>query len=107
MKKMALIIPLEIEEFHLYKDVGEVPYYLSKNYNVECEIVHLGNGLSGNFRNVKLIPRKGFMSKLRKIPGLGGIFYSIRLLTYLIKHAKKIDVLMLFHFSKFNFLKIN
>ena len=106
MKKMALIIPLEIEEFHLYKDVGEVPYYLSKNYNVECEIVHLGNGLSGNFRSVKLIPRKGFMSKLRKIPGLGGIFYSIRLLTYLIKHAKKIDVLMLFHFSKFNFLAV-
>lgn len=106
MKKMTLIIPLEIKEFHLYKDVGEVPYYLSKNYQIESEIVYLGEGPTGRFRNVTLIPCKGFMSKLRKIPGLGGIFYSIRLLTYLIHHAKKIDVLMLFHFSKFNFLAI-
>jgi glycosyltransferase involved in cell wall biosynthesis len=74
----------ELGNVHLHKDVGQIPYQLQKHFGYETEIVCRKNEDSYDYLDGEL---KGL--NLRFIEG--SIF------TFLLKNAKKIDVLMLFH----------
>ncbi len=84
------------EEFHLQKDVGQIPYNAHKVLGYEVELW-----------------RKGKIDKIDKVSNFNlvdikanikffNIYFSI--LLYIIKHAKEIDVLSLFHFRKYTLI---
>ena len=105
MKKIVelFIIP-EFKKVHLTKDVGLVPYYLSKIYNLEAEIVYtnkIKEQLPAKFRGIKLTELhykkvSNFFNKIDKFK----ILENWNFLKYLFKNSKSIDVLILFHFNK-------
>jgi len=93
----------EFENVHLYKDVGLVPCYLCKEYNLNGKIIYsneVKKELPKQFRNleleeIKFIKFPNIIRKLDKFKLLENIsFYK-----YLLKNAKKIDYLMFFHYS--------
>lgn len=87
---------------HFFKDVFLVPYYLSKEENFDnVSIVFPENdnntALPCNYRGVNLINlKKNFLSF--------EIHVTLVLVFYLLKHFKKMDNLMLFHFSNQTFI---
>ena len=103
-KNLVLFFTIkEFEEVHLYKDVGLVPYYLCKEYDLNGKIVYsneIKKELPKQFRNleleeIKFIKLPTIIRKLDKFKLLENInFYR-----YLLKNAKNIDYLMLFHYS--------
>lgn len=82
-----------IENIHLIKDVGMIPYSMKKYYGFNSKIVIYKNGnypyLNEDTFNLPYLtfPLKKFNSKINCI-------------LFLIKNAKKIDVLNLFHISQ-------
>ena len=101
----------EFENVHLYKDVGLVPYYLCKEYNLNGKIIYsneVKKELPKQFRNleleeIKFIKFPNIIRKLDKFKLLENIsFYK-----YLLKNAKKIDYLMFFHLllQKFDYFQ--
>ena len=105
MKKIVelFIIP-EFKKVHLTKDVGLVPYYLSKIYNLEAEIVYTNRvkeELPQKFRGIRLteLPYKKVNNFLNKIDKFK-ILENWNFLKYLFKNSKNIDILFLFHFNK-------
>ena len=105
MKKIVelFIIP-EFKKVHLTKDVGLVPYYLSKIYNLEAEIVYTNRvkeELPQKFRGIRLteLPYKKVNNFLNKIDKFK-ILENWNFLKYLFKNLKNIDILFLFHFNK-------
>ena len=57
-KKIALFFTIkDFDKVHLYKDVGLVPYYLCKEYNLDGEIIFSNEykkKLPQKFRNLEL-----------------------------------------------------
>lgn len=104
MNKKKICLFFTIKEFynvHLYKDVGLVPYYLSKNYELKNDIVYSNEKkvkVMEKFRNIKLKELKyyNFGKIIKKIDRFK-IFENISFYSYLFREAKKIDYLMLFH----------
>lgn len=100
----TLIFPV-FEEVHLGKDVFLVPYYLGKKYNFSVHIVYpisnTNKNLPKEIRGVKLIPLKSnfIFHYLLK-------FKSAILFWYLINNAKKIRVLMNFHWTIITFIQV-
>lgn len=105
MKKLVeLFIVPELKKVHLTKDVGLVPYYLAKIYNLKAEIVFTNKEkeeLPKNFRNIELteLPYINLNRILKKFDKFK-IFENWNFLKYLYKNSKNIDILLLFHFNK-------
>lgn len=106
MHRERLVLLFDIEWFervHLFKDVGMIPAYFSKLYNFDSNIVFYSNernnDLSKIERGINLIKiQKNLLNKVRWVRNLVS-----PMTIYLIKSAKDIDVLMLFHLKKENY----
>lgn len=88
------------ENFLLYKDVGLLPYYLKKEYDLEVKIIcsNRKKKIQNNFRGMEIIELKYYFfgkvfEKILKFKILKFFNYY----KYLLKNAKKINYLMLFH----------
>jgi glycosyltransferase involved in cell wall biosynthesis len=106
MEKKKLIVtlfPHKIENVHLIKDVGMIPYTFMKVFNYDCELVGFKDPdeerkdeqykyLKKEVKGLKLV----FLKGKSKIP-----FINIHTsaIIYIYKNAKKIDILNLFHFG--------
>ena len=90
----------ETENVHLIKDVGMIPYVMKKNFNMNSYIAAYKNPelyyLNNEVKGLKKIDIDKFCSKS-----------IINVSFYLIKKAKEIDVLNLYHLSKATQLWIN
>lgn len=89
MRKWVTIFP-DCKNFHLIKDVGYIPYIMSKNFKFQSSVVTFNND-NYNYINTHL---KGL-----KIEFLNSKIKNDKLavLIYLLKYSKEIDVLNLFH----------
>lgn len=89
-----------MENFHLVKDVGQLPYFMYKTEGYDAELVSYKNNTEYPFLENEV---KGL--KLNFIPNKGRfLYFEIGVLYYLWNFSKSIDVLNLFHFKKDNFL---
>lgn len=98
-KKFVTIFPI-CENVHLTKDLGQIPFFLHHVHQYNSSIVSYKNNkeysnLQGevNGLNLEFIENTGRISFLEK-----GV------LKYIKQHAKKIDILNLYIFSKFTFV---
>lgn len=92
------------ERVHLKKDVGMIPAMLKMKYEYNCTIVFYDNQNNRDLdivENGVLLERLNLniMNKLKVIE----LFFS-PMIWYIVKHAKEIDCLMLFHLKKQNFI---
>lgn len=93
------ILPI-CENFHLTTEIGQIPYFMHKQHNYDAAVVCYKNNddypnLNQEVKGLKIefIEKRGRISFLER-----------SVLTYIRKSAKKIDVLVLYHFSKFTFV---
>ena len=90
----------ETENFHLVKDVGQLPYFMYKTEGYDATLISYKNNVEYLFINNEV---SGL--KLNFIPNKGRFFYfELGVLYYLLNNSKSIDVLNLFHFKKDNIL---
>ena len=89
---------LKTENVHLLKDVGMIPWFLMKEHGVDCtiatwknseEYTYADNEVSG--LKLDFVPRSG---RGREIDGI----------LYLIKNARKIDILNIYHLNLSSYL---
>ncbi len=100
MKKSFVTIFPETENFHLVKDVGQIPYFMGKTGEYDSTIVSYKNSPEYPYLEKEV---KGL--KISFIPRSGKFLYSdVSILKYLFSESKNIDVLNLFHFKKDNLL---
>lgn len=89
----------DAENIHLTKDVGMIPFIMYKEFGYESTIVCYKNGeypyLENEVKGVNI-------DFIKRYTGKSIIDGSI----YLLKNAKKIDILQLFHLSKKSYLWI-
>ena len=110
-KKLTLFFTIkEFEKIHLYKDVGLVPYYLGKEYDLDVDIVYCNKEkkeIPKKFRDISLIeiPYYKTWKIIKKIEKLQ-FFENINFYKYLLKNAKKINYLMFFHMTVEKFFLI-
>lgn len=98
MKKTFFTIFDRAKNVHLIKDVGQIPYHMHKEFDYSSTLVtcknddydFLDNEVKG--LNIKFIPK----IKLFKI--------NFGVLFFIIKNAKKIDILHQFHLRDYTFL---
>ena len=94
-KTFALIFN-DVDQSHLGKDVFLVPYYWCKVTNVCGRIVYPQKKgypeLPREYRGIQLEPLRKYLKRSKKS-------FWISSLVYLLKNARKIDILMQFHFS--------
>ncbi len=102
MRKNFLHVCEEFEYTWIGKDNGMIPIYMHEIYGYESKIltVDLKHDLPNSERGISFV-------KVKRIFGfLGNFAYWVKLLKrynifkYLIKNAKEIDVIMLFHISR-------
>lgn len=102
MKKKFVHLCEEFEYTWIGKDNGMIPIYAKEVLGYEAEIItcNLKNDLPDEIRGVKIVKIPRFIRNIRNF--LPFIIFIKRLPThyYLIKNAKKIDILMLFHITK-------
>ena len=98
-KKFVTIFPI-CENVHLTKDLGQIPFFLNREYGYRSSIVSYNNSLEytnlkGEVKGLRIefIENKGRINFLEK-----------SVLRYIRQHAKEIDVLNLYIFSKFTFV---
>ena len=102
MSKTFLHISEEFEYTWLGKDNGMIPIYMSEKLGYDSKILtaNLKNDLPDSERGVEFVKVK------RRFAFLSNFAYWIKLVKrynffkYLIKNAKNIDILMLFHISR-------
>ncbi|MDP2414307.1 glycosyltransferase family 4 protein [Daejeonella sp.] len=86
----------DTENFHLVKDVGQLPYFMYKTEGYDAELISYRNNEEYPYLSKEV---KGL--KLTFIPDKGRFFYfELGILSYLWSFSKSIDVLNLFHFKK-------
>lgn len=87
------------ENFHLVKDVGQIPYHMYKEFNYESKIVTCKNDKNYSYLNKEV---KGleieFISKVKLFK------INLGVIIYLIKNAKNIDVLNQFHVRNYTLI---
>jgi glycosyltransferase involved in cell wall biosynthesis len=99
-KPSFVTIFTDTENFHLVKDVGQLPYFMYKMEGYDAELISYKNNAEYPFLENEV---KGL--KLSFIPNKGRfLYFEIGVLYYLWNYSKSIDVLNLFHFKKDNFL---
>lgn len=90
----------ETENFHLVKDVGQLPYFMYKTEGYDATLISYKNNVEYPF-----IDQEVNGLKLNFIPNKGRfLFFELGVLYYLFNNSKSIDVLNLFHFKKDNIL---
>lgn len=95
-KPKFVTIFTDTENFHLVKDVGQLPYFMFKTEGYDAELISYRNNEEYPYLNNEV---KGL--KLTFIPNKGRIFYfELGILSYLWSFSKSITVLNLFHFKK-------
>lgn len=98
MRKNVTLIFKGLEQQHLGKDVFLVPYYLGKQHNYNVTIVypksHTNKEFPSELRGVKLVP-----IELRGKATSLSIYRKWNFLLYLMKNARKTDVLVRFHYT--------
>jgi len=95
-KPTFVTIFTDAENFHLVKDVGQLPYFMFKTEGYDAELISYKNNEEYPYLNKEV---KGL--KLTFIPDKGRIFYfELGILSYLWPSSKSINVLNLFHFKK-------
>lgn len=95
-KPTFVTIFTDTENFHLVKDVGQIPYFMYKTEGYDAELISYRNNIEYPYLNNEV---KGL--KLTYIPDKGRIFYfESGILSYLWSFSKSINVLNLFHFKK-------
>lgn len=87
------------ENFHLIKDVGQIPYLMHHYFGYDSTIVTYKNNQAYPYLKEEV---KGL--KLKFIPKVKLGRYSISALVYLFFNAKKIDILHLFHHREKTYL---
>ena len=103
MRKLFCYIAC-LDEMNLGKDVFLFPYWLGKMYNVEVEIMYpysADNHLPNNYRGVKLTPAR-FATNYNHFSIFGEWFYFFHILF----NAKKIDILIRWHYSINTFIML-
>ena len=102
MKKTFLHISEEFEYTWLGKDNGMIPIYMSEKLGYESKIltVNLKNDLPDNERGVEFIKVKRKFAFLSNFAYWTKLAKRYNIFKYLIRNAKNIDVLMLFHVSR-------
>lgn len=86
----------DTENFHLVKDVGQLPYFMYRTEGYDAELITYKNNKEYPYLNHEV---KGL--KLSFIPDRGRFFYfEIGIALYLWSASKSIDILNLFHFKK-------
>lgn len=92
MNKNFVTIFEKTENIHLVKDVGQIPYLMYKYFDYDSTIITYKNSDNYDFlRN----ETKGL--NLKFIPKIKIGRYSLSMLWFILKNAKKIDVLNLYH----------
>ena len=90
----------ETENFHLVKDVGQLPYFMYKTEGYDATLISYKNNVEYPFINNEV---DGL--KLNFIPNKGRfLYFELGVLYYLLNKSKSIAVLNLFHFKKDNIL---
>ncbi len=90
----------ETENFHLVKDVGQLPYFMYKTEGYDATLISYKNNVEYPFINNEV---NGL--KLNFLPNKGRfLYFELGVLYYLFNNSKSIDVLNLFHFKKDNIL---
>jgi glycosyltransferase involved in cell wall biosynthesis len=90
----------ETENFHLVKDVGQLPYFMYKTEGYDATLISYKNNVEYPF-----IDQEVNGLKLNFIANKGRfLYFELGVLYYLLNHSKSIDVLNLFHFKKDNIL---
>ena len=86
----------ETENFHLVKDVGQLPYFMYKTEGYDATLITYQNNVEYPF-----IDQEVNGLKLNFIPNKGRfLYFELGVLYYLLNHSKSIAVLNLFHFKK-------
>lgn len=86
----------DTENFHLVKDVGQLPYFMYRTEGYDAELITYKNNKEYPYLNHEV---KGL--KLSFIPDRGRFFYfEIGIASYLWFASKSVDILNLFHFKK-------
>ncbi|HEY1061481.1 MAG TPA: glycosyltransferase [Daejeonella sp.] len=95
-KPTFVTIFTDTQNFHLVKDVGQLPYFMYKTEGYDAQLISYRNNKEYPYLNKEV---KGL--KLTFIPDKGRVFYfELGILSYLWSFSKSIDVLNLFHFKK-------
>jgi len=96
-KANFLTIFLPYKDFHFFKDPGQLPYRFQKNFNCKSKLLSFKNGddysVTEKHLQIEFI-EKGQSSQRNRN----------RILWYLIRKGRKIDILNLFHIGWSNFL---
>lgn len=98
MKKRPIFVTIftDAENFHLVKDVGQIPYFMYKTEGYDAELISYRNNKEYPYLNKEV---KGL--KLNFISNKGRfLYFELGILSYLWSFSKSIDVLNLFHFKK-------
>lgn len=98
MKKTFVTIFDRAKNVHLIKDVGQIPYHMHKECDYESTLVTCKND-DYNFLNDEV---KGLNIKF--IPKIKLFKINFGILLFLIKNAKRIDILHQFHIRDYTFL---
>jgi glycosyltransferase involved in cell wall biosynthesis len=99
MKKRFITIFDRAKNFHLVKDVGQVPYHMYKEHGYDSILVTCKND-----NNYKYLDNEVKGLKLEFIPNFKLFKINFGVIFYLIKNAKKIDVLHQFHIRNYTLL---
>ena len=102
MKKNFLHIHDEFEYTWLGKDNGMIPIYMSEvcGYNSYILTNDIKHELPDVFRSVHIVKVKRLFKKIGNFAYFIKLLRRLNIFRYLIKNAKEIDVLMLFHISR-------
>lgn len=102
MKKKFLHIHDEFEYTWLGKDNGMIPIYMSEvcGYNSYILTNDIKHELPDVFRSVHIVKVKRLFKKIGNFAYFIKLLRRLNIFKYLIKNAKEIDVLMLFHISR-------
>lgn len=102
MKKNFVHICEELEATWLGKDNAMIPIYTHEVLGYESEIVtcNLKNDLPDEYRGVKITKIPRWIKKVRNFLPIIIYIKRIPLYCWIIKNAKNIDILMLFHITK-------
>jgi glycosyltransferase involved in cell wall biosynthesis len=103
-RNVALFFP-DLNKIHIYKDVIQLPYFLSKEYGAKVSIYYYRNkeneDLPYFYKNMELvgIAREANNSKKASSLSRALSYFTSPFLNVIRKKAKEMDILMLYHFG--------
>ena len=98
-----VFIMAKLMNTHFVKDIGMIPYYLHKLYKFNSKILSYKNNLE--YPYLKQITKGLKIEFIKKNEFFNKIFHTeFSIIKYLIKNAKKINILGLIHLTNLNVL---